>query len=67
VIARLEGAHVEGDGDDGRLLLALSGPEPADLNRALVQAGVAVSALIPRAGSLEELFLSVTSSEPGVA
>ena len=67
VIARLEGAHVEGDGDDGRLLLALSGPEPADLNRALVQGGVAVSALIPRAGSLEELFLSVTSSEPGVA
>lgn len=67
VIARLQGAHVEGDGDDGRLLLALSGPEPAELNRALVQGGVAVSALIPRAGSLEELFLSVTSSEPGVA
>lgn len=67
VIARIEGATIEGDGADGRLLLALSGTAPAELNRALVQGGVAVSSLVPRAGSLEELFLSVTSSEPGVA
>ncbi len=67
VIARIEGATIEGDGADGRLLLALSSTAPAELNRALVQGGVAVSSLVPRAGSLEELFLSVTSSEPGVA
>ena len=67
VIARMEGVSVEGDGDDGRLLLALAGPDAAQLNRALVEGGLAVSSLVPRAGSLEELFLSVTSSEPGVA
>ncbi len=67
VLSKLEGVTVEGDGEAGRMLLKLKGLEPAVVNRALVLAGVEVSSLVPRAGTLEELFLSVTSSEPGVA
>jgi ABC-2 type transport system ATP-binding protein len=67
VLSRLDGVSVAGDADEGRLLLNLSGPAVAQVNRALVEGGVGVSALITRAGTLEELFLSVTSSEPGVA
>ncbi len=67
VIEKLGGIEVMGDGEEGRMLLALRGVETAALNRALVQAGIDVGALVPRAGTLEELFLSVTSSEPGVA
>ncbi len=36
-----------------------------EINRALVEAGIAVSALIPREASLEETFLALTDSEPG--
>jgi ABC-2 type transport system ATP-binding protein len=45
-----------------RLRLALAdGLGPADVNRLLVQAGVAVSRLEPGRATLEETFLSVTS------
>lgn len=64
---RLGGVTVEGEGEEGRMLLTLRGVEPAGVNRALVSAGVDVTALVPKAGTLEELFLSVTSAEPGVA
>lgn len=67
VLSKIEGVTVEGDGEAGRMLLKLKGLEPAAVNRALVLGGVEVSSLVPRAGTLEELFLSVTSSEPGVA
>lgn len=67
VFEKLGGIEVMGDGEEGRMLLALRGVEPAALNKALVQTGIDVAALVPRAGTLEELFLSVTSSEPGVA
>ena len=65
-LAAIPGAEVVGDGADGRLRVALEGLDAAALNRALVGAGVGVNALHARTGSLEELFLSVTSAEPGV-
>ncbi len=67
VFERLGGVEVVGDGDHDRLRLHLRGRDAAEVNRALVAAGVAVSALVPKARTLEEIFLSVTSSEPGVA
>jgi ABC-2 type transport system ATP-binding protein len=67
VFDRLGGVSVSGEAEEGRMLLSLRGPDVAQFNRALVEAGIAVHALVPRAGTLEELFLSVTSSEPGVA
>ncbi len=67
VFERLGGVDVTGEGDAGRMLLTLRGIDAPEVNRALVQAGIGVSALIPKVGTLEELFLSVTSSEPGVA
>ena len=66
VIATIEGAALSGSGEDDRLLVTLRGIDAAALNTALVKAGVAVHALVPRTGNLEDLFLSVTSNEPGV-
>jgi ABC-2 type transport system ATP-binding protein len=65
-LAKVGGAEIVGDGDDGRIRVALDGIDAAGLNRALVTAGVGVSVLLPQTGSLEELFLSVTSQEAGV-
>lgn len=64
-IAGIPGAEIVGDGNDGRIRVSLDAMDAAGLNRALVQAGVGVGELVPRTGSLEELFLSVTSAEPG--
>ncbi len=47
----------------GRLRLRLDGLDAAELNRALVEAGVAVSALVPVEHSLEDLFLRLTGAE----
>ncbi|MDP2307240.1 MAG: ABC transporter ATP-binding protein [Pseudomonadota bacterium] len=65
-LAGIPGAEIVGDGTDGRIRVALDNLDAAGLNRALVLAGVGVNELLPRTGSLEELFLSVTSAEPGV-
>ncbi|MEL6345070.1 MAG: ABC transporter ATP-binding protein [Myxococcota bacterium] len=55
---------VLGEGDVGRLRIGLDGATtPAALNRALVEAGVAVDALVPIRESLESMFLSLTSEE----
>ena len=65
----LTGMHqvrIVGDGGDGheeRLRLELEGISVAALNRALVDAGVAVTALVPVTHSLEDLFLALTSEE----
>lgn len=65
-LGAVPGAEIVGDGADGALRVALDGLDAAGLNRALVAAGVGVHSLHTRTGSLEELFLSVTSAEPGV-
>jgi ABC-2 type transport system ATP-binding protein len=65
-LAGIPGAEIVGDGADGRIRVSLDQMDAAGLNRALVLAGVGVSELVSRSGSLEELFLSVTSAEPGV-
>lgn len=65
-LAGIPGAEIVGDGADGRIRVSLEQMDAAGLNRALVLAGVGVSELVSRSGSLEELFLSVTSAEPGV-
>lgn len=66
VLAGIPGAQLVGDGNEGRLLVSLEGLDAFALNRELVKGGVGVGELVPRTASLEELFLSVTSAEPGV-
>jgi ABC-2 type transport system ATP-binding protein len=56
--------HVEVEGTELRVTLA-DGLGPAELNRALVSAGVAVSRLEPARASLEEKFLAITSRLEG--
>jgi ABC-2 type transport system ATP-binding protein len=56
--------HVEVEGTELRVTLA-DGLGPAELNRALVTAGVAVSRLEPARASLEEKFLAITSRLEG--
>ena len=56
----LAGVTVDGDavaGGPGSLTITLHGVEPADLNAALVGAGVRVGALAPHRDTLEEVFL----------
>jgi ABC-type multidrug transport system ATPase subunit len=57
------GATIVGEGEDGRLRVALEAVGPADLNRRLVQAGVEIDAFVPVRKSLEDLFLDLTSRE----
>jgi ABC-2 type transport system ATP-binding protein len=59
--------HVQTVADDGRELRVVlgNGLGPADVNRALVAAGVAVSRLEPGRTSLEERFLDITSRLEG--
>jgi len=47
------------EGEDSTLRVRVEAGRLGDANRALVQAGVTVSALVPRQGSLEELYMSV--------
>jgi ABC-2 type transport system ATP-binding protein len=61
--ARVGAVEEEGQ---GLLRLTLAGDlTPAQLNRALVEAGIAVSRLEPARASLEEKFLSITSRLEG--
>ena len=48
---------------DGMLNVRLSGGSPAELNKLLVDNGIAVSALIPRKPSLEELYLRLMGEQ----
>jgi len=47
------------EGEDSALRVRVEAERLADANRALVAAGLAVSALVPRQGNLEELYMSV--------
>lgn len=62
-LGRIPGAKVVGDGEQGRVRVALTGIDPAALNRALVAEGVSVDALVPVERNLEDLFLSLTGRE----
>lgn len=62
-ITRLEGVSLIGDGVEGRLRLGLEGRTVPELNRALLDAGVEVEALVPVQKSLEDLFLALTRKE----
>jgi ABC-2 type transport system ATP-binding protein len=53
--------HVEEEGASVLRLTLGDGLVPAEINRALVNAGVAVSRLEPARATLEETFLSITS------
>ncbi len=48
---------------DGMINVKLTGGSAAELNKALVEQGVAVSALIPRQPSLEELYLRLMQEQ----
>jgi ABC-type multidrug transport system ATPase subunit len=61
-ISRLDWASVEAT-LDGMLNVRLTGGSAAELNKALVEQGVAVSALIPRKPSLEELYLRLMQEQ----
>ena len=56
----LEGAAIEAEGAALRVKLAPGG-SAAEINRALVEAGIAVSRLEPARATLEEKFLEITS------
>ena len=62
-IAALEGVSLIGDGVEGRLRLGLEGRTVPQLNRALLEAGVELEALVPVQKSLEDLFLALTRKE----
>jgi hypothetical protein len=53
--------NVEEEGSSILRLTLGDGLVPAEINRALVNAGVAVSRLEPARATLEETFLSITS------
>jgi ABC-2 type transport system ATP-binding protein len=60
----LEGAAIEVEGAALRIKLA-PGRSAAEINRALVEAGIAVSRLEPARATLEEKFLAITSRLEG--
>jgi ABC-2 type transport system ATP-binding protein len=57
-------AHIEVEGKELRITLT-DGLDSAEINRALVTAGIAVSRLEPARASLEETFLAITSRLEG--
>jgi ABC-type multidrug transport system ATPase subunit len=63
--ARLIGALPDVEavtGDDGLLEVVVDTARAAAINRMLVQAGVAVSAIYPQTASLEDVFLELTTT-----
>jgi hypothetical protein len=59
VLARLEGLEVRPGGDRALSVRLGATTTAADVNAALVGAGVAVSALVPQQESLEDVFLAL--------
>ncbi|MDP1849243.1 MAG: ABC transporter ATP-binding protein [Solirubrobacteraceae bacterium] len=52
-------------GDDGLLEVVVDTARAAAINRMLVQAGIAVSAIYPHTASLEDIFLELTTTGGG--
>lgn len=62
-VSRVPGARALGDGEDGRLRVALDDITPEALLKALMAEGLPINAFVPVQRSLEDLFLSLTSQE----
>ena len=62
-VEAMDDVSLDGEGLGGRVRVRLQGLDASALNARLVQAGVAVSGLVPMERNLEELFLSLTSKE----
>ncbi len=58
VVSKMTDATVKGSADS-MLTVALTGIDSAELNRRLVQAGVAVRALVPVKTSLEDIYMRI--------
>ncbi len=65
-LAQMAGVQLIGEGEHGRLRLALTGITIAQLNRELVKADLEVEALIPLHGSLEDVYLASTRQEASI-
>ena len=63
VVESLSWARVVGDPGAGEMTVTLSRDQTAELNKALVEAGVGVKALVPSRRSLEDFFIQVTQTE----
>ncbi len=63
VVERLDGVDVVGHAPTGELMLRMAEDRCIELNRALVEAGVGVRALVPQRMTLEDFFIQVTGSE----
>lgn len=62
-LATLEGVRLLGDGEEGRLRIALEAGRPEAALQALVTRGIPIDAFVPVQRSLEDLFLRLTSQE----
>jgi len=62
-ISTMDGVSLIGDGVEGRIRLGLEGRSVPQLNRALLDAGIELEALVPVQKSLEDLFLALTRKE----
>jgi ABC-type multidrug transport system ATPase subunit len=62
VLTKLPWVDAVGQAPTGEMLLRLTEDRPAELNKALVDAGIAVKALIPQRMTLEDFFIQVTGS-----
>ncbi len=60
-LSAISGIEVIGPGENGRTRVALVELDGAALNRALLDRGVGVDALVPETRSLEDVFLEVTT------
>ncbi len=60
LLAPAPGVTLAGEAPEGRLLVTLEAGDAADLNALLVRGGVRVHALLPRQGTLEDVYLAAT-------
>lgn len=60
-VAGIAGCSLLGPGPRGRLLVRIDGIGADEVNRRLVAAGVAITALVPSERNLEDVFMQVTT------
>lgn len=62
-VAQESGWQVTKNGEDGALAVSSTDGSSADLNRRLVEAGVAVSEIVPEKTSLEDMYLKIMADD----